>query len=48
MTWQDPDIVFIHLLWYHIAHLLEDSLVCTMIPKLVDKNDIKILPSNNH
>ena len=43
MTWQDPDIVFIHLFWYHTAH----SLVRSMIPKFVSKNDIKIFPFSN-
>ena len=47
MTWQELDIVFIHSFSYHTAHSLEDSLVRAMTRKLVNKNDIKLLPCNN-
>ena len=48
LTRQDPDIVFINLqlFWYHTAHSLEDSLVRAIIPKLMNKTDIKILQCN--
>ena len=36
-TRQDPDIVYIHLFWYHTSHSFNDSLGCAMILKLVIK-----------